>query len=52
VARAWLDTGTFATMMQAAEFVARVVEERQGIEDFLVRKRSRGAAAGSATTKC
>jgi glucose-1-phosphate thymidylyltransferase len=28
---AWLDTGTFTTLMQAAEFV-RVVEERQGMK--------------------
>jgi len=28
---AWLDTGTFATLVQAAEFI-RVVEERQGLK--------------------
>jgi len=28
---AWLDTGTFATLVQAAEFI-RVVEERQGMK--------------------
>jgi glucose-1-phosphate thymidylyltransferase len=31
---AWLDTGTFASLMQAGQFV-QVIEERQGIEDRL-----------------
>ncbi|MCC6152827.1 MAG: glucose-1-phosphate thymidylyltransferase, partial [Candidatus Hydrogenedentes bacterium] len=28
---AWLDTGTFASLMQAAQFV-QVIEERQGLK--------------------